>query len=1614
VSRIASLAVAAVLLAGMTGAVLATAQSQQPDDRRHLLLVPSDAEGTAALARTDARVLARYESFSLVEAEGGDDERLRGAGAERRDDMRRVETAAGEIDPRADRSSLAAKEAPDRQETLALVQFVGPPKEAWVERLRETGVRIVTYQAENAWVVHASGAAVDRLAALQGTYPAVRAVSVLTAGDKLEDRSSGTGVFAVTTVTGAPGEEARDDAAALAGGSATPPVTVGALRTDYRALSPSEAAELARDPGVVAVEASAEPELFDERAAQIVAGNLSPSFAPASPTYLDWLEDPARIPNQATFDFAIDVTDEGLDDGAISTAHPDFRTQGAGATRVSYMANYTGDSDARDCSGHGTNVASIATGYNVVSSAPQYEDDQNYNHGLGVAPFARVGASKVFDCNGDFASTPSGLTSAAHAAGARISNNSWGTGNDSNWGDYDTRSAQYDALVRDARSDVAGNQQMVEVFAAGNHGDGVSDDPQSGEPPFPNEGYGTISMEGSAKNVITVGASESVRDTSSPHCGTFDDDADSARDVLDLSSRGPTDDGRLKPDLVAPGSRITGAAPQHAGYTGDGVCQQVLAGSNLYSLVSGTSQAAPHVSGAAALVRHWYRRTQTGNTADPSPALTKALLVNTATDLAGGFDGKGSTVPAGPNTDQGWGRVNLGNVFDPTARVFRDQVPGDVLGGSGAFTQRAYEVVDENRPVKVTIAWTDPPGPITGNPVVNNLDLAVDAGGRTYRGNVFAVDPDTGEAYSRTGGTADPRNNVESVYLPAGAVTRLGVTVKATSIAGNGVPGFGDGTDQDYALVVSNADPLTSTPVLSGEAPEVSDAGPGGDDDGAIEPGETFGLDQDIRNGGDGSATGIVGTMAGTGPLSFTQAESSYPDTTPSVRSANDDQFVGQLSAAAICGADVTATLSLDTDQGVQEVPVTLPTGYPGSATPQSVPNSSRAIPDDHSSGVTSTLSIANPGLIKDVDVTISRITHGSVGDLSIQLTGPDGTTVKLAEHPGGPDNDGNDFVDTVFDDEAAINISSGTAPYMGSFRPQNDQLSRFDGKNKQGPWTLRVRDLFEGDTGTLVGWGTSTRTATCARNPQTTITDGPPANQFVDNATASFQFTATEEPGDPPFECRLDEQPFSPCDAPGSQSYNGLSEGQHTFEVRAIDADNDVDPSPAARTWAVDTLPPAVGIDALQATVTDATPTFGGTAGTAFGDLPAIRVEIRKAQNDELVQLLTPNANGASWSATASQLADGEYTIRVEQRDQAGHVGTASAAFTLEGDFVLPLVSIGSPANGSATTDTTPTIAGSAGTALGDDPTVDVRIFSGPGATGSAVHTFPRVGAAGGRWSVEPPIPLPFGSYSATVSQGDSGGNTATDIVNFSVVAPPPPPPPPPPPTPPPPADQGPSFLLAPAEERIADALAGRLTVVAGCASACRVDARLTASSRAARTLGLGAKSTLLGRGSMRRAAAGTATATMRLKQRARAALRRKASANVSLRLKVTDGGRTLPLNQTISLRRSFGLRRIASHGLRLWAMCSEQCPLNGKLTLSAKEARRIGLRPRGSARVQVAAGRTTAPARKASRLTLNVRRGAKKAMSNARRVSALLEATAGAAPNPRTPVSRGITLRR
>ena len=417
------------------------------DRSPHLLVVPNSAEGQAALARSDARVVSSYREFTLVEAAGADDERLREAGADRRDDMREVGLPDAEVDPLADRASLAAKGAPDRDEVLAVVQFVGPVKDEWLGRLGATGARVVQYVAENGYLVWAGGGSVDRLTALVGTYPAVRAITPVGAGDKADGSllEAGPHSVSVQTVAGAAGAAARRGARG-AGARLAAPFTVDGLGTQVLRLDGAEVASLAAEPGVVAITAWSAPQLRDERSAQIVAGNLdSGGVGPEGPGYLSWLGSQGF--GGSTFGFAIDVTDSGLDDGANTPAHPDFYENGVkpGADRVAYQSDYTPDPDARDCAGHGTNVASIAAGFGTTPPDPAFE------YGTGVAPRALIGSSKVFDCNFEFRTsrTFAQIAADAYAGQARITNNSWGS---ASLGLYDANARAYDAIVRDAHS----------------------------------------------------------------------------------------------------------------------------------------------------------------------------------------------------------------------------------------------------------------------------------------------------------------------------------------------------------------------------------------------------------------------------------------------------------------------------------------------------------------------------------------------------------------------------------------------------------------------------------------------------------------------------------------------------------------------------------------------------------------------------------------------------------------------------------------------------------------------------------------------------------------------------------------------------------------------------------------------------------------------------------------------------------------------------------------------------------------------------------------------------------------------------------------------------------
>ena len=327
------------------------------------------------------------------------------------------------------------------------------------------------------------------------------------------------------------------------------------------------------------------------------------------------------------------------------------------------------------------------------------------------------------------------------------------------------------------------------------------------------------------------------------------------------------------------------------------------------------------------------------------------------------------------------------------------------------------------------------------------------------------------------------------------------------------------------------------------------------------------------------------------------------------------------------------------------------------------------------------------------------------------------------------------------------------------------------------GTWTLRVRDLYEGDTGTLAGWGTNTRPARCARNPQTTLDSAP--SGLVESDAATLAFSATESPGSPPFECSLDNAPFSGCTSP--QSLASLAEGDHSFRVRAIDADGDPDETPAEAEWTVDTEAPVVSVaaPAAGATVFTPRPALSGTAGRAFGDSATVTVKVFAGvgTSGPVAQTLSTTRSGATgaWSVTASTLPDGVYTVRAEQADAASHTGLSNThTFTITADEVAPVVTLAEPAAGAVVSDTTPRIAGSAGRLPGDDGVVKVKLFNGTLAAGLPAQTLfvPR-DAGTGAWSVDAAA-LADGPYTVQAEQADTAGHVGvSNSSTFGIKAP-------------------------------------------------------------------------------------------------------------------------------------------------------------------------------------------------------------------------------------------------
>ncbi len=260
----------------------------------------------------------------------------------------------------------------------------------------------------------------------------------------------------------------------------------------------------------------------------------------------------------------IGIADTGLDTGKGKTLHPDLRER----LHKSYCLGRTNPCDWSDASGHGTHIAGSALGNGSVSGGDA--DNHTYDGSFaGTAPEAKLVFQSLLDTKGFLSGVPTdrgNLMRQAYTDGARIHTNAWGGPTSSEdggdqYGEYVLSSAMVDFAMWE-------HKDMLVLFTSGNGGvDGEKDG--QGQP----VGNGIIDADaieqpGTAKNVLTIGASESERTFASDTWGGLwqdefpaepiasDKTADNRAGMAAFSSRGPTDDGRIKPDLVAPGTGI--------------------------------------------------------------------------------------------------------------------------------------------------------------------------------------------------------------------------------------------------------------------------------------------------------------------------------------------------------------------------------------------------------------------------------------------------------------------------------------------------------------------------------------------------------------------------------------------------------------------------------------------------------------------------------------------------------------------------------------------------------------------------------------------------------------------------------------------------------------------------------------------------------------------------------------------------------------------------------------------------------------------------------------------------------------------------------------------------
>jgi hypothetical protein len=377
-------------------------------------------------------------------------------------------------------------------------------------------------------------------------------------------------------------------------------------------------------------------------------------------------------------------------------------------THVDFTGREIDRFDAPPGSGHGVHTSGIVGGGGILDSRWQ-----------GMAPHSIIISQFFSDI---LVNTPIYITD----YDMPLTSNSY---TDYDYGcQYD---GLYDALANYTDAQLCTYPALMHVFAAGNDGGYTCS-------PFPPQ-FATIkSGFQSAKNAISVG---NVDNTNPNHNNTYS--------INSGSSSGPTDDGRIKPDLVAGGSAITSTLPF-----------------NTYGQEWGTSMACPTVAGTLALLVQRYRQQHGGS--DPPAALLKALICNTATDLGN------------PGPDYLFGYGSLDGKAAADAMDAAHYSLGTITDGG---TVNANLVIPAGvAQVRIMLYWPDyPAAPYAASTLVNNLDLTVTDPSSVLH-HPLILNPAPAHVNDNAVEGVDTVNNIEQVVLNNPSGGTCNISIHGTSI----------------------------------------------------------------------------------------------------------------------------------------------------------------------------------------------------------------------------------------------------------------------------------------------------------------------------------------------------------------------------------------------------------------------------------------------------------------------------------------------------------------------------------------------------------------------------------------------------------------------------------------------------------------------------------------------------------------------------------------------------------------------------------------------------------------------------------------------------------------